>query len=232
LGRPLGAMTIADQRRRDRAVGAFGDADLAAGAGHALHASTILGCKLLDHTFCRADDPVEIAELAHSISYPSPGRREITMTTLDLNRLSVERYLNGKPHNITGEMPLRPGVADASAVSDFLGAHAAELQLGVDPGELKLVHQADTPVRKVYRYQKTIGGIPVHNAFVIVHVDHQDRVRKIEVTHQAQLPAVDARGGQDIGAQAAREKALKSVGDVKLRATKPEPEKMYFPTDA
>jgi post-segregation antitoxin (ccd killing protein) len=87
-----------------------------------------------------------------------------------------------------------------------LNTHAAELQLGVDPNSLTLVHEADTPVRKVYRYQKTIGGIPVHNGYVIVQADHQARVRKIEVSHHAQMAvaATAAAAGTDIGAQERR----------------------------
>src|SRR5262249_37805132 len=78
--------------------------------------------------------------------------------------------------------------------------------------------------------------IPVHNAYVIVQADHQARVRKIEVSHHAQMAvaATAAAAGTDIGAQEAQARALQSLGDVKLRASKPAPEteKMYFPTDA
>src|SRR4051794_5554306 len=133
---------------------------------------------------------------------------------------------------MSGDMPLTQGTADAAAVADFLRAHAAELQLGIDPKALTLVHEANTPVGKFYRYQKTVDGVPVHNAFVIMQVDHQASVRHIEVSHNAHLlPAADAVGGQDIGAQGAQTRALDSLGNIKLRASKPEPVKMYFPTD-
>ncbi|WP_375049741.1 M36 family metallopeptidase [Bradyrhizobium sp. 8-10B] len=158
------------------------------------------------------------------------------MASFDLEQLKIDRHLSGKPRRITGVMPLEPSAAatDAPAVTSFLNSHAGELQLGVDPAELKLVHEADTPVRKIYRYQKEIGGIPLHNGYVIVQVDNEANVNHIEVSQDAQkTPGLRAHDAADIGAGAAEQKALQSLGaDVKLRGIKPDPEKMYFSTDA
>src|SRR5215831_6126138 len=164
------------------------------------------------------------------------GRREIIMASFDLEQLKIDRHLSGRPHKISGLMPLdqATGTAESSAVASFLNDHAGELQLGVDPASLNLVHEAATPVRKIYRYQKTIGGVPVHNGYVIVQVDNQANVNHIEVSQDAQKMAPPAAlDAADIGAGAAEQKALQSLGgDVKLRGTKPDPVKMYLPTDA
>jgi len=158
------------------------------------------------------------------------------MASIDLEQLKIDRHLSGKPHKISGAMPLGASTSAAGgpAVTSFLNDHASELQLGVDPAELKLVHEADTPVRKVYRYQKVIGGVPVHNGYVIVQVDNQADVNHIEVSQDAQkTPAPRAQDVSEIGPAAAEQKALESLGaNAKLRGTKPAPEKMYLPTDA
>jgi hypothetical protein len=158
------------------------------------------------------------------------------MASFDLEQLKIDRHLSGKPHRISGAMSLGASTdaAGGPAVTNFLNDHAAELQLGVDPAELKLVHEADTPIRKIYRYQKVIGGVPVHNAYVIMQVDNQANVNHIEVSQDAQKTAApQAQDAAQIGAAAAEQKALQSLGaNVKLRGTMPEPEKMYLPTDA
>jgi len=158
------------------------------------------------------------------------------MASFDLEQLKIDRHLSGRPHRISGVMPLEESIAAAGApaVTNFLSNHAAELQLGVDPAELKLVHEADTPARKVYRYQKSIGGVPVHNGYVIVQVDNESNVNHIEVSQDAQKTAPSqVQEAVDIGADRAERNALQSLGgDVKVRGTKPSPEKMYLPGDA
>jgi hypothetical protein len=83
---------------------------------------------------------------------PTIGR-EIIMASFDLEQLKIDRHLSGRPHKITGIMPLdQPaGEPESSAVASFLNDHADELQLGVDPGSLALVQAADTPIRNIYR---------------------------------------------------------------------------------
>jgi hypothetical protein len=133
-------------------------------------------------------------------------------------------------------MPLPQAKSVEAAISEFLKSNADDLQMGFDPGSIQLVHKAVTPIRTIYRYQRVIGGIPVHNSDVIIQTDNKSNVKQIEYAHVADaggaVLSATAAKGKNITAKAAYDAALKDLGKVSLRKTKPQPSKIYFPTDA
>jgi len=153
--------------------------------------------------------------------------------TLNFDQLTVDRHPNGAPQRVRGEMPLPRAETTEAAISAFLQSNADDLK--IDPKSVALVHKAETPTRRIYRYQYLVHGVPVHNAYVIVQTDRQQSVKQVEsgpATDAARAAAIaPAPQGELITPKAAYDKAMANLGNVTLRQTAPEPSKIYFPTD-
>ena len=150
------------------------------------------------------------------------------MGNLNLSQLTVDWHASGRPHKIRGDMPLPKSKSTEAAISEFLTSNAEELRLGIDARSLRLVHKTETPTRVVYRYQQVIGDIPVHDSYVVVQTDLKNTIKQIEYGNLTDLVSVPAAKGKGIGPKAAYELALKSLGKVSLRKTRPQPSRVSF----
>ncbi|MFL6388947.1 MAG: M36 family metallopeptidase [Terriglobales bacterium] len=153
------------------------------------------------------------------------------MGTLKLNQLSVDWHPTGRPQKIRGEMPLPKAKSTEEAVAEFLRTNAAEIGLHVAPESLRVVHKTETPVRTILRYQQVIGEIPVHGSEVIVHTDHQSTVKQLDMGQVTDVRIAGDPNKKAISLEEAYNVAIKSLGEVSLRKTKPQVENVYFPTD-
>src|SRR4051794_9804852 len=164
---------------------------------------------------------------------PARSRRRRTMPTESLlDSAEVRRNRDDHPVKVRGTFKLARADVAAPAggdrVKQFLVEHADELRL---PGAESLleVHTAVTPIGRVVRYQQVHDGLPVLDTEVLVATDkREDHVVQIDLDRQARLDVAPA-GDRQLTPEAARQSALRAVGDPPLRTEPPEVEQAYFP---
>jgi hypothetical protein len=155
------------------------------------------------------------------------------MEDANVANLSVERYPNGRLKRLRGEVSLPHAESLDAAVRAFLEArhvehHPAALAAPAGSRTIELRQEAQTPIGTILRYQTCLNGIPVHQAWTVVHVDPNKRLRQVEYSHPADLSApTDA--GTKLSPEQAYDAALKSLGQVQLRkSANREARKVYF----
>src|SRR4051794_14277009 len=140
---------------------------------------------------------------------------------------------NGAPAKVRGEFSLAElnltALEPGEQVKRFLQTHASDLQLNAPGSEFQLIGQvAATPARRVFRYQQSIGGIPVLDGVVIVHVGPDNTVKQVDVQQPGVNQAV-AAATPKLSKDDALQAALKQEKNPELRMAAVGPDLVYFP---
>lgn len=142
----------------------------------------------------------------------------------------------GAPRKIRLEVPLPQsdafGDEGGDSVRSFLAAHSGELGLPADEGSLRRTKDDVTPARRVIHYQQLHQGLPVVDTDVVVQLDNANRIRQIDLGHHPNPHVVEVAGDSALSPGEARQRAVSSLGAVKLRQEVQEPGEVFFPTDA
>ncbi|MCS6844061.1 MAG: M36 family metallopeptidase [Caldilineales bacterium] len=130
--------------------------------------------------------------------------------------------LTGVPTVLRGCNPPAAGEADpAAAARAFLERYAPALGLA-DAGELALLSVRHGLSSAHVRFQQTVAGLPVLDAYVSVHLDRNGRVQVVHSSARSRL-AVDP-ASIAVSAEQAAAAAKEAVGLVRLRREGPPPE--------
>src|ERR1043166_3800670 len=146
----------------------------------------------------------------------------------------------GRPRKIRGEFELpqstlaaadSEGGGVAGAVRAFLQANADQTGLRADESTLSLMDEVSTPARRVVRFQRLHGGIPVVDSSVIVQVDDANRVRQIDLGDTPAVVTDQGAAEKTLTPKQAQQAAMASLGEpAALRMDAGEPEQVYYPS--
>jgi hypothetical protein len=132
-----------------------------------------------------------------------------------------------RPVKVRGEFTLGTS-SSADLVKGFLSQHSKELQLPFPVEGLKLSHETETSVRKVYRFDPMLDGIPVYGAELIVAVDKQHRVRQVDVFAGNATIIRPAANAKRLDSAKAAQAAAKVLGQFTKRLNTPAPTLVWF----
>jgi hypothetical protein len=134
-----------------------------------------------------------------------------------------------RPIKVRGEFALGAS-SNAILVKGFLTQHADDLKLPFPVAGLKLAHETETSVRKVYRFDHMLDGIPVFGAQLIVAVDKQNRVRQIDLFAGSTNVIGPPAKVQQLDVAGAAKAAATVVGKFTKRLDTPAPVLGWFST--
>ena len=140
----------------------------------------------------------------------------------------------GRPRQIRGEFAVPERETPEESVREFLSAHQDELSLDARSESLRSVRNISTPTGYVVRFEQLVDEIPVFGSEVIVELDRENRIRRIDLEHKSamQILAPEA-GATRLSSEQAVDAALNDLGNPTLREAQPEARttEVYYPKE-
>jgi hypothetical protein len=135
-----------------------------------------------------------------------------------------------RPAKMRVEYTLPAAASTLESVQSFLASHAQEISFPFPMEGLRLVHTVETPIRKVFRFDYTLDGIPVFGAQLIVQTDEKERARHIENYPGPTNVIAPPAGAKIFKADQVLKTATDSLGAFTKRLDTPPPSEVWFPT--
>jgi hypothetical protein len=89
-----------------------------------------------------------------------------------------------RPRKILGEMDVNKtaGHSLEEKVLNFIKSHSSSLRLGLKWGDFKHISTQTTLNGKIIRYQQLFGAYNVQDAFLVIKLDHKNRIKSIQIS--------------------------------------------------